>query len=231
MLISELYGRKALIFVFGFSTLVACGPERSPEPPNKNTDGSEKPEIKEDIQFPPPTPKVALPACEAKEPSVCAGPLIGNVENVTLQWRGKVLSDGDREIQGTAALTIASRVPEQLQVALINQDILLVYSNGTTLRLNHLDDENVSGLSFCGFGGEACVNENIGVFSSIQPGDSPIRVDMKFFGRISKEEVPSLAKANTASLSVKLWVVHTDPAGNQQTVSIGGIPVTNSTVD
>ncbi|MFM9977040.1 MAG: hypothetical protein ACKVOP_03210 [Sphingomonadaceae bacterium] len=118
-----------------------------------------------------------------------------------------------------------------MQIALLRQDLLLKYSNGTVLTVNAGNDRNVSGLSVCGYNGQECVNKNLQVFSAIAPGDSPVRVDMNFDGIVTAEEVGSLAKATTASLSVKLWVVHAEPAGNQQTVSVGGVPVANSTVE
>jgi hypothetical protein len=229
-MLAQSFGSK-MRYAFGLSLLTLAGCEsKAPEPTIANSGNETLPPEKE-LEPPEPAPKVTLPACEAEAPSVCAGPLIGNVENVTLQWNGRPSSDGRRRLKGTATLTLAGRVAEPLQVALLRQDLLLKYANGTVLTVNSRDDRKVSGLSVCGCNGQECINKNLQTFSAIAPGDSPVRVDINFDGFVTAEEVGSLAKATTASLSVKLWVVHTDPAGNQQTVSVGGIPVANSTVE
>ena len=175
-------------------------------------------------------PAVVLPKCEAEAPAICAGPVIAKVENVTLQWLGAPNSRGDRRVTGTATVTLQSRVAEPVQIALLNDEIALKFANGTTLT-NRGNSRQVSGLDFCGRDGVRCVNNQDKPFTTVTPGDSPLRVEFKFEDELSAQEIPSLAGATTASISMSLWGIHTDPAGNRLTVSIGNAPVANSTVE
>jgi hypothetical protein len=219
----------ASTLAIGCAGAVGCTkqPETTPEvavdDPKLQVTDEKKPQVIEQSS-------AALPTCEAEAPAICAGPVIAKVENVTLQWLGAPNNIGDRRVTGTATVTLQSRVTEPVQVALLNDEIALKFANGTTLT-NRGNSSQVSGLEFCGRDGVRCVNNQYKPFTTITPGDSPLRVEFKFEDQLSAQEIPSLAGATTASISMSLWGIHTDPAGNRLTVSIGNAPVANSTVE
>lgn len=214
------------------SLLAACQPEKTEENGGNATTPAPVPaaEPAATTSAPPPAAP-AVAACDAPAPKICAGPLVVGLEDVTLQWAGEPHNDGDRPVEATATLTLAGRVPEAVQVALLNGEIALKFANGTVLTRNQVKHRDISGLNFCGFSGDQCVNKGRQSFTTIAPGDSPIRVAMRFPGTVRASQIASLANASTASISLSVWLIHNDPAGEQRTISIGGIAVANSTVE
>lgn len=172
-------------------------------------------------------PATPLPSCSAKPPSVCVGPLVASLENVTLQWASPPESDGDRDVLGTATLVLSNGTAQPVYAALLRKDVTLKFANGTTLKTTN--DRDVSGISICGWEGPECVNSHRESFSTLSPGDSPVRIEVAIRDSVTASAIPSLANATTGSLAAELWVIHNDPAGNKVSVSIGNATVANST--
>lgn len=225
---------RLLPLAMALALLSACQPEKAPGDGGNVGDPTPTP-TPAPPPTPTPTPTSAPPppvaTCDAPAPKICAGPLVVGLEDVTLQWAGEPRSSGDRQVEATATLTLAGRVPEAVQVALLNGEIALKFANGTVLTRNQVKHRDISGLNFCGFSGDQCVNKGRQSFTTIAPGDSPIRVAMRFPGTVRASQIASLANASTASISLSVWLIHNDPAGEQRTISIGGIAVANSTVE
>ncbi|MCL9999827.1 MAG: hypothetical protein NBV68_10640 [Erythrobacter sp.] len=182
---------------------------------------------------PEPTATVASappPPCDAPAPAVCAGPLVVSVENVTLLFDGQPDDRGGRGLTGTASLVLKTRSTQPIQVAMLKKAITLTYNNGTAMTLNDGKRSDYSGLSFCGFDGVSCINNQDTPFSTVSPGDSPLRVNFRFRKFVDAPEAATLAQANAADLALSLWVIETDPNGEQRTVSVGNVPVKNGTI-
>jgi len=113
---------------------------------------------------------------------------------------------------------------------MLNEAVTLTYSNGTAMTLNDGDSRAYSGLSFCGRDGVSCINNQDSPFTTISPGDSPLRVNLRFDKYVEAAEAATLAQATRADLALSLWVIETDPNGERRTVSVGNVPVQNGTV-
>lgn len=186
-----------------------------------------------DTPAPAPAPTIAAappPPCDAPAPAVCAGPLVVSVENVTLLFDGQPNDRGSRALTGTASLVLKTRSAQPIQVAMLKKSITLTYNNGTAMTLNDGKRSDYSGLSFCGFDGVSCLNNQDTPFSTVSPGDSPLRVNFRFRKYVDAPEAATLAQANAADLALSLWVIETDPKGEQRTVSVGNVPVKNGTI-
>lgn len=220
-----------LVFFLAASCVSLVGCSKPTETKSEIVADDAMPPATDDQKPSAPEPRVAKsPSCEAEPPAICSGPLVATLENVTLQWLRAPNNRGDRWVTGTATVVLQSRVAEPVQIALLNDEIALKFANGTTLA-NRGNSNWVSGLEFCGRDGVRCVNNQDKPFTIIAPGDSPLRLQLKFEDLLSAQEIPSLAGATTASISMSLWNIHTDPAGSRLNVSIGDAPVANSTVE
>lgn len=213
-------------------TLAGCSPAEDGGP--KGPGGGETAPATTDTPTPMSSPAVMTapppPPCDAPAPAVCAGPLVVSVENVTLLYDGPPNSQGGRRLSGTASLVLKTRSAQPIQVALLERAITLTYTNGTAMTLDDGIRSDYSGLSFCGRDGVSCINNQNTPFATVSPGDSPLRVNFRFRTNVDAPEAATLAQANAADLSLSLWVIETDPNGEQRTVSVGNVPVKNGTI-
>lgn len=205
--------------------LASCTDSTKPagEPTDGPTAGSEPMAGATDTVLAPPPVSCSVPA-----PAICAGPLTVSVENVTLLFDGPPSNEGRRRMLGTATVVLQSRSSQAVRAAILDEPITLAYRNGTTMTLNN--SNGATGMAFCGDDGVECINNQRSPFSTINPGDSPVRVLLKFEKYIEAAEIKTLADANTADLSMSIWTIETDPAGERRTISVGNSPVQNGTL-
>ena len=170
----------------------------------------------------PPAPAIA--PCPDQAGLACSGALIAEVENLSV-----TPARNRNSYVARMTLKLTNRSGDAVRIAMPGDDISINFDNGAGLAQDAWRNGVISGIQLCRDDVTECFQQRPNDFKTLQPGDSPARINIEVRDEVEGALLASMPSIATGTTTINLFIVDINGNGRREQIAVPNAPVTNQT--